>query len=392
MNSTGKKIGLLVIVVAVVGTILYLESIKAPHQTAVSVIQSIENSTSSTPNATGTPARFIASRTSTIAQEEKQYQAAPEITDPTGFINTQPFTLASLVGKKVVLLDFWTYSCINCLRTLPYLNAWYQKYASSGLVVVGIHTPEFAFEHDIANVQAAVQKYNIQYPVVLDNNMGTWDAYGNLYWPHEYLINIDGFIVHDQVGEGSYNDTEMAIQQALAQRDEALGIPTSTIPTGLVTPTSVIAIDYDAVASPETYFGAARNEYLANGVQGQGGVQTLSIPSTIALNSLYLGGTWDFEDQYTQNESAGATIVFQYDSKNVYMVAAASSTPVTIQVSVDGQPVGAAAGADVSATSSTATIQANRLYNLIQGSSYGMHTLEITVENPGLQAYTFTFG
>jgi len=407
MHSTGKKILFVAILVAIIGVIVYLESIKVTPKTAKTVLQTIAESSSSVPSGSGspggngtttvvtstgpTPAQFLASRAPIVQKEEAEYQAAPEITDPSGFVNTAPFKLSDFVGKKVVLLDFWTYSCINCIRTIPYLNAWYQKYKDQGLVIVGIHTPEFDFEHDINNVRAAVQKFGIQYPVVLDNNMGTWNAYGNLYWPHEYLINIDGFIVHDHIGEGDYDATEAAIQSALAERATALGTSTSAMPTGATVPTDTISINYNMVASPETYFGSARNQYLANGAQLTPGVQTLMIPASTQPNSLYLGGTWDFEDQFATNQSSNADIVFEYDAKNVYMVASADQ-PVAVQVLRDGKSLGAAAGADVSATSSMATIQANRLYDLIQGSDYGYHTIEIIIKNPGLHAFTFTFG
>jgi thiol-disulfide isomerase/thioredoxin len=402
MNKN-QKIVLAIILVIVVGAIVWLEAIKphngptitAQQQAALDAASSTTGAaTSGTTNfaAPGganalevTPAQFLASRASIVQQESTKYQAAPEITDPTGWINAQPFTLASQIGKKVVLVDFWTYSCINCLRTIPYLNAWYAKYKNAGLVIVGIHTPEFQFEHDINNVQAAVTKLGIQYPVVLDSNMGTWNAYQNLYWPNEYLINVDGFIVHNNVGEGNYNETESAIQAALTQRDEALGIPTSTVPTGFVTPSDTIAIDYAAIASPETYFGAERNSYLANGPQMTNGVYTLTAPTSsaeISGSSLYLGGKWDFEDQYAQNQNTGATITYEYNSKNVYMVAASAdpTKPVTVQIILDGKPDG------------TVMIQANQLYNIVQGTSYGTHMLKLVVQDPGLQAYTFTFG
>ena len=403
--DTQKKVWLVIILVVVVGAIIWLEVIK-PHegptitaqQVALGTATSSIASSSSTPMGSSTtntfaapggaktlevtPAQFLASRANIVHQESTQYQAAPEITDPTGWINTQPFTLGSLIGRKVVLVDFWTYSCINCLRTIPYLNAWYAKYKDAGLVIVGVHTPEFQFEHDITNVQAAVKQLGIQYPVVLDSNMGTWDAYQNLYWPNEYLINVDGFIVHNNVGEGNYNETESAIQQALIQRDQALGIPTSNVPIGFVTPSDTIAINYGGVQSPETYFGAERNGYLANGPAMTNGIYTLAAPSSTAniqANSLYLGGKWDFEDQYAANENAGATVTYEYDSKNVYMVAAATS-PVTVQIILDGKPDG------------SVTIQANQLYNIVQGTSYGTHTLQLIIQNSGLQAYTFTFG
>jgi thiol-disulfide isomerase/thioredoxin len=402
--NTQKKVILVVILVIIVGSIVWLEAIKPHNGPTQTVQQEIANETSTTATATSTTsgasstiatsgsnvsaAQFLAGRASIVQQESSQYTAAPEITDPTGWINTQPFTLASLVGQKVVLVDFWTYSCINCIRTIPYLNAWYAKYKNAGLEIVGVHSPEFQFEHDIANVQAAVTQLGIQYPVVLDSNMGTWDAYNNLYWPAEYLINVDGFIVHNSIGEGNYNDTETAIQQALIQRDVALGIPTSTVPTGFVNPTSTIAINYNDVQSPETYFGAERNQYLANGPVMTNGTYSLTVPAgTTATavpqsNSLYLDGNWDFEDQYATNLSAPAKIFYEYDAKNVYMVAASDnpSKPVTVQVWVDGVQTG------------TVTIQANQLYNIVQGSSYGTHDLELVVESPGLDAYTFTFG
>jgi thiol-disulfide isomerase/thioredoxin len=407
--DTQKKVLLVVILVVVVGSIVWLEAIKPHNGPSQTVQQEIANETSTATTVGGgasstgtfaapggaaalteTPAQFLADRAAIVAQESSQYVAAPEITDPTGWINTQPFTLASLVGSKVVLVDFWTYSCINCIRTIPYVNAWYAKYKNAGLVIVGVHTPEFQFEHDISNVQAAVKQLGIQYPVVLDSNMGTWDAYNNLYWPAEYLINVDGFIVHNSIGEGNYDETETAIQQALMQRDEALGIPTSTVPTGFVNPTSTIAINYNDVQSPETYFGADRNQYLANGPQMTNGTYSLTAPTgattigsgALQENSLYLDGQWDFEDQYATNLTAPAKIFYEYDSKNVYMVAASDNPnkPVTVQVWVDGAQTG------------TVTIQANQLYNIVQGSSYGEHTLELVVENPGLDAYTFTFG
>ena len=377
-----KKIILAVVLIIVIGAIAYLEAIKPYEGPTITAQQTAIKAAASGTTSITSPAQFLTSRASIVHQESTQYQAAAEITDPTGWVNAKPFTLASLIGKKVVLVDFWTYSCINCLRTIPYLNAWYAKYKDAGLVIVGIHTPEFQFEHDINNVQAAVKKLGIQYAVVLDSNMGTWNVYQNLYWPNEYLINVDGFIVHNNIGEGNYNKTETAIQAALIQRDEALGIATSNIPTGFITPSDTISIDYAAIASPETYFGAARNQYLANGPALANGVYTLTTPSTtteLQPNALYLDGKWDFEDQYATNQNAGATVTYEYDAKNVYMVASAAS-PVTVEIFVDGKSTG------------TITVQANQLYNIVQGDSYGAHTLKLIVQNPGLKAYTFTFG
>jgi len=161
-------------------------------------------------------------RGSVIANKREKYDSAKEIVLPSGFINTQPFNLADHIGKEVILLDMWTYSCINCQRTLPYVNTWSEKYKDQGLLVVGIHTPEFEFEKDIENVKDAVEKFGIKYPVVLDNDYGTWRAYSNRYWPRKYLIDIDGFIVYDHKGEGRYDETERKIQELLEERSGAL--------------------------------------------------------------------------------------------------------------------------------------------------------------------------
>jgi thiol-disulfide isomerase/thioredoxin len=332
-----------------------------------------------------------------IAQEAAQYPAAPEITDPTGFINVPDnFTLASEVEKNVVLLDFWTYSCINCQREIPYLEAWYKQYSNQGLVIVGIHTPEFDFEKNYSNVQAAVQRLGITYPVVLDSNYGTWGAYQNSYWPHLYLINIDGFIVYDHIGEGDYNTTEAEIRQYLAQRDQRLGINANMTGDATVNP---ISIDFNQVQSPETYFGSNRNQYLTNGQQGIAGVQNLTLPtsaSTLSPNSLYLGGSWNFSPEYASTTGGQAEIEYYYSAKNVYMVASSpDSQGVTLNVSVDGQPLNSTnAGGDVtvSGNQSTVNVGTSRLYWLVGGQNYGQHVLQIVDPSGDLQAYTFTFG
>jgi thiol-disulfide isomerase/thioredoxin len=407
--STKKKIIFVVVILAVVGGIWYLESMKAhPAGTVGQGAQQIDvndllaNASDTSSNATGsaensttislTPAARTALQQLAAADKAAGDQPAIEIVDPTGFINVAPgFTLSSIIGKKVILLDFWTYSCINCVRTIPYLNAWYQKYASQGLEIVGIHTPEFDFEKNINNVENAVAEYGIHYPVILDSNYGTWDAYNNLYWPNEYLIDMAGYIVHNQVGEGNYPETEAEIQKLLEQRAQILGTSAAAIPTSTV---DITPSDLNEIQSPETYFGAARNSLLANGTFFANGDQTLTTPatSTVQLNQLYLGGTWDFEDQYATNLTAGATITYEYDSKDVYMVAAGVPAGTVVDVLQDGQPITAAdAGSD--ATGGTITIGADKLYNLVDNADGGgEHTLELIIESPGLQAYTFTFG
>jgi thiol-disulfide isomerase/thioredoxin len=388
-----KKIWLIITLVAIVGVIWYVESTKVhPGAGGVAGAPQAINlpvSTSTTMGVTSSVAISESLDMIAAADRKAGYQPAIEIADPTGFVNvSSTFKLSDLIGKKIILLDFWTYSCINCIRTLPYLTSWYQRYKDQGLVIVGIHTPEFDFEKDINNVQAAVKQYGIQYPVVLDSDYGTWTAYGNLYWPHEYLIDMAGYIVHDQIGEGNYDGTEGEIQKLIAERDQVLGLQAAPMPTSTVfVPQSIIS---GGSISPETYFGAARNQYLANGVPSVPGDQTLIAPQEISTNSLYLVGNWNFQNEYATNNAAGARIIYKYRAAKVYFVASAPNG-VTIEVREDGQPVTNAAGSDVK--NGKVFIQGSRLYNLINDpNGSGVHTLEIIIDNPGLEAYTFTFG
>ncbi len=378
MNKFKKHIPLVVAVIVIVGLIAFLESKKvqtAPVDLSNSIIPVDVNGLGS---ATSTATTSAAANTSqqalaTIIQEKSQkYDRARELTDPSAFINTDPFTIKSLIGKKVILVDFWTYSCINCQRTLPYVTSWYQKYKDLGLVIIGVHSPEFEFEKNIDNVKRAVAQYGITYPVVMDNDLGTWNAYQNRFWPSEYLIDIDGFIVDNSIGEGNYDVTERKIQAALQERQQRLGLH-DTIPTNLVSKSYTIDTQ-----SPETYFGSARNEYFGNGNAQQTGTQTLTLPQSMDMNKFYLDGTWDFQGEYATTKSA-AKIVYKYDAKDVYIVAS-SDQPVTVNIIKDGVPAG------------QVTIQNSGLYPLIQDSAEGTHTLELDIPSAGLNAFTFTFG
>jgi cytochrome c biogenesis protein CcdA/thiol-disulfide isomerase/thioredoxin len=315
----------------------------------------------------------------TLQQKKEKFLPAPEISTPDGFINTdgKPVTIFEFKGKKVVLLDFWTYSCINCQRTVPYLNEWYKKYEDDGLVIIGLSTPEFAFERVLKNVEDATKSLGIKYPVVLDNDFSTWNAYQNQYWPREYLIDIDGYIVHDHAGEGDYDITEQAIQSALSERNSRLGIK-SDMNSSVVDPSGRIEVEPNKVNSPETYFGSNRNEYLENGNTGTAGTQNLVSPSDIKPNKLYLSGTWLFNGEYAENKGGGS-VFFKYRAKNVYLVAS-SPEGGSVEVYIDGKLI------------DTIFIQAEKLYNIIKGADYGEHTLELKIKSPGIQAYTFTFG
>lgn len=280
-----------------------------------------------------------------------------EIVNPSGFVNVEGITLGELIGKKVILVDFWTYSCINCQRTLPYLNAWYEKYKDKGLEIIGIHTPEFEFEKDIENVRMAVKKYGVKYPVVLDNDYATWSAYGNRYWPRKYLIDLKGNIVYDHIGEGAYGETEKKIQELLK------------VTADMTNPKNITSADTSKVNSPETYLGSER-----------------SIPS----RNWSLIGDWVIQSEYAENKVAGAKIIYKYKAKEVYIVAS-SKSGVKVKVLRDGKIVGSERGEDVP-FDGVVTIKEDRLYKLIQDSNYGQHTLELEILSPGLKAFTFTFG
>lgn len=314
-----------------------------------------------------------------------RYNHYTEIVNPSGFVNTDSITLGELVGKKVILIDFMTYSCINCIRTFPFLVEWYEKYQDDGLEIIGIHTPEFAFEHDRNNVITAMNKYDITFPVVLDNDYATWRAYGNRYWPRKYLIDIDGYVVYDHIGEGAYTETEMKIQELLAERAEKLGMEktiTKSVTSGVT--------GHGERISPETYFGSRRNSNFGNGNRGISGIQSLTLPETLRTNVLYLDGEWDIQPEYARNTSAGERIIFPYQAKDVFIVADADQ-PIEVTILRDGEPISNEyAGEDV--TDGKATINESRLYRLIEADNVGTHTFEMIISKPGLRAYAFTFG
>lgn len=362
MTNKTRIILLIITIVLVVISILYIESYRID-------VNQIRKQAELQPNPLSMD----------LEEKEKVYSVAKEIVNPAGYLNTDTINIMDQIGKNVVLVDFMTYSCINCQRTFPYLNAWNEKYKDKGLQIIGIHTPEFDFEKDIDNVRDALGMYGIEYPVVLDNDYGTWTAYGNRYWPRKYLIDIDGFIVYDHIGEGGYDEAEKMIQQLLEERKERLGLDIQ-ISTDIVTPEGVEAIAKGIDISPEIYFGAKRNEHLYNGYSGIVGEQEFEEQPTIKSDTLYLLGTWDIQPEYAENKTADAKIIFKFNARNVFMVASADEE-IPIEIYVDGELL----DKDIK-------VQDERLYRLIEGDDYGEHTLEIVVKSPGLKAYTFTFG
>lgn len=376
MKKNLPVIVLVLVTVIIIGSIAYLESKKSSKGTFVSNGEKIVVDLDSN---------------SRLEAKAKQYDTAQEIVSPAGFINTngEEIKIKDLIGKKVILVDFWTYSCINCQRTLPYITSWYEKYKNQGLEIVGIHTPEFEFEKDINNVKAAVEKWGIDYPVVLDNDYGTWRNYNNRYWPRKYIIDIDGFIVYDHIGEGGYEETEQVIQTLLKERMQVLD-EEGEVSSGVVYPEGVEELDTQNSRSPETYFGALRNINLGSGEKGRVGTQDFSLPLSTVRDVLYLDGRWDVQGEYAKNLEAGTKIVFKYKAAKVFMVASADEE-VGLEILVDGEEVGDLAGSDV--VDGVVNVKNDQLYRLIEDpTGNAVHTLEIIVTKPGLQAFTFTFG
>jgi thiol-disulfide isomerase/thioredoxin len=308
------------------------------------------------------------------ATEKTQlYDRAKELVSPQGYINTGPITIAENIGKKVILVDFWTYSCINCQRTLPYLNAWHEKY--SDLLIIGVHTPEFEFEKDISNLQRAVDKFGIEYPVVQDNNYQTWRAYSNNYWPRKYLIDIDGYIVYDHIGEGAYEETEKKIQELL--RERALKLNESVQVSGVVSP-DVEKPDFEEIGTREIYFGRAFSRGQLGNPEGQAlGPLRYYLPAETDSGKFYLEGDWKIEKDYMELLSPGS-IALEFTAKKVNIVAGANK-PVNLELYLDGKLLG------------NTVVEADTLYNVADALEYGTHELLIKSE-PGLRAYTFTFG
>jgi thiol-disulfide isomerase/thioredoxin len=280
----------------------------------------------------------------------------------------------------VVLVDFWTYTCINCIRTLPYLKAWDAAYRNQGLTIVGVETPEFPFEHEASNVSDAIGQFGLHYPVVQDNNMGTWNAYGNQDWPADYLIDAHGHVRYTAVGEGDYSQTETAIRALLAEAGYSVG--GMSHPTGVVVPSEE--------ATPETYLGTNRAEGWI--VPPKSGLHDYGPPPSggLALNEFAFSGSWNISGQ-PATAVAGAGIDVDFDAKNVYLVLSSpGERPLSVTVLLDGRPISAAdAGADVH--NGVVTVRRERLYGLVSLPSDQQHRLSLRFA-PGVTGYAFTFG
>jgi thiol-disulfide isomerase/thioredoxin len=315
----------------------------------------------------------------------------PGFDGATGWLNSPPLTVDELHGK-VVLVDFWTYTCINWLRTLAYVRAWADKYKDRGLVVVGVHTPEFPFERDVDNVRRAAADMNVWYPIALDSDYGVWRAFGNRYWPAVYIADAEGRIRHHQFGEGGYDDCERSIQQLLREAGVD-GVPDDLLS---LTPGGFEAqADWTNLRSPETYLGYAQGQNFASrGDSGIGRAATYDVPDMLMFNQWALAGDWTIESGASVLAGAEGRIAFRFHARDVNLVLRAreSRASVPFQVLVDGEPPGDAHGLDVDAQG-RGTLTEPRLYQLVrERGSIADRTFTIEFGAPGVEAYVFTFG
>jgi thiol-disulfide isomerase/thioredoxin len=315
----------------------------------------------------------------------------PSLDSATQWLNSPPLTAAGLHGH-VVLINFWTYTCINWLRTLPYLRAWADNYQDHGLVVLGVHTPEFDVERDLDNVRRATKDLRVTYPIAVDNDYGIWNAFGNRYWPAFYFVDAQGQIRHHRFGEGEYEQSEMILQQLLTEAGGG-GIDQDLVS---VDATGVeAAADWDSLWSPENYLGSARTENFASPNGAVLGTRHVYVaPARLRLNHWALSGDWTIKRQAIVLNQAEGRIVYRYHARDLHLVMRppAPETSVRFRVLLDGQPPGAAHGTDVD-DQGHGTVAEPRLYQLVrQPGPVTERTFEITFLDPGIQAYAFTFG
>jgi cytochrome c biogenesis protein CcdA/thiol-disulfide isomerase/thioredoxin len=341
---------------------------------------------------TGAPGMMMSNKAVTQASDALPVEGAlPSLAGATEWLNSPPLMPEGLRGK-VVLVDFWTYSCINCLRAIPYVRAWAEKYKDQGLVVIGVHSPEFAFEKNIDNVRRAVRDLKIEYPVAIDNAYAIWRAFGNQYWPAHYFIDAEGRIRHHHFGEGDYEESEQVIRALLAEtgKSEMAGGYVNVSATGVEAPADLVAVQ-----SPETYVGYDRTENFAS----PGGTvrdmrHEYSTPSSLQKNQWALGGDWTVESEKAVLDGQTGRILFRFHARDLHLVLgpAPDGKPVRFKVSIDGAPPGADHGSDTDGDGN-GVVNEQRLYQLVrQGKSAKDRTFEIEFLDPGAEAFAFTFG
>jgi len=345
-------------------------------------------------NAAPSPAMMMVASTTTEASAANTSlpveAIAPPLAGATDWLNSAPLAIADLQGK-VVLIDFWTYSCINCLRAIPYVRAWADKYRDQGLVVIGVHTPEFAFERNIANVKRAIAQQRITYPVALDNRYAIWRAYQNRYWPAHYFIDAQGRIRHHHFGEGDYAQSERVIQQLLLEAGQP---PVGADLVQVNASGTEAAPDFDNVLSPETYLGYQRAENFVS----PGGILRDQVKhyddGAPRLNEWGLRGQWAVRAEHARLADAPGAIVMRFHARDLHLVLGPGQAgqPVRFRVLLDGQPPGAAHGMDVDAEGA-GVVSEERLYQLIrQTDGVTARHVEIQFLDGGVRAYAVTFG
>jgi thiol-disulfide isomerase/thioredoxin len=328
-----------------------------------------------------------------LSIDKSQFKKAPEFTGITSYINTNATKLSDLKGK-VVLVDFWTYSCINCIRTLPYLVDWNQKYSDKGLVIVGVHSPEFEFEKNIDNVKQAVTRFGIEYPVLLDNDHGTWNAFQNSYWPRKYLVDSDGYIRYDHIGEGGYVETENAIKNLLSERSNQQSIEISNINQTKLTVPGAQSVDFNQIKTPELYFGYQYARAQLGNIEGFNPDRTVNytIPtSNLKSNVIYLQGLWKNNPDSMELVGPDGKIILSYSSKSVNIVAGGKGEITVKEDGKNTQTDNPFKGNDLD-TGGKVNIDGQRLYNIAEHADYGGHHIEIKAKGSGFKLYTFTFG
>jgi thiol-disulfide isomerase/thioredoxin len=309
----------------------------------------------------------------------------PSLEGAVEWINSEPLTTEGLRGQ-VVAVDFWTFTCINWLRTLPYIRAWSEKYKEHGLVMIGVHTPEFPFEHDLGNVRRMVKEQDVDYPVAVDSDYRVWDAFANRYWPALYLVDQEGGVRYEHFGEGRYEESEEAIQELLGVEDELV----SVVGTGLEAPAA-----WDDLESPETYLGYGQGERF--GSPGGGAAnepRAYTLPEKLKLNQWGLTGQWAIRENEAVAHEAGGRLAYRFHARDVHLVLnpGDGGKPVPFRVTLDGEPPGADHGDDID-DQGEGVLSEPRLHQLIrQSGDIDERTFEITFLEPGAEASCFTFG
>ena len=289
---------------------------------------------------------------------------APEFAGIDHWFNSPPLRMSALRGK-VVLIDFWAYSCINCIRAMPHVEHLYETYKDRGLVVVGVHSPEFDFEHDPSNVRAAIERMGITYPVAMDNHLDTWNAWRNQYWPAQYLIDADGRLIGHHYGEGGYERMENAVRLLL-------GLP-------MLAPGRADAFAPGAGDTPELHLGSAGQKGFASPQSGTDGLRRFSVPARLPLHRFALAGPWEITPQYARSAGTRGELVLRFKAARLYVVASADR-PVALEVTVDGQP------------QPPVTVRDSRTYTLFDSQDDREHLLRLRIPAAGLRLYSFTFG